>query len=119
MHTKYFRFTSKRAIDLGTFARENGKSIGRLLTTGEFLHCFCRNCGVPLWVENDGNLDAPPLDVQFHQASGPGTTSVGVNIRAVNDINQSGLPDMRIKRYNFGDDKDACVLDHLAAKEIT
>lgn len=85
---------------------------------GEFLHCFCRNCGVPLWVECDGTLDDPPLDVQFREASGPGTTSIGVNVRAISDINSASVGNLRIERYKVGEDKTACVLDLIVRNEI-
>ena len=63
-------------------------------------------------------MDDPLLDVQFHQVSRKGTTSVGVNIRTVNGIDRALLTDSRIKCYGFGDDKDACVMDLMGADEI-
>jgi hypothetical protein len=42
-----------------------------------------------------------------------------VNIRAVNNIDLSLLDDQHVKRFNFGEDEEACVMDLMANNEIT
>jgi len=77
---------------------------------GSFLHCFCRHCGVPLWVECDGILDTSPLVLKSREILGNGITTIGINMRTASDIPQDMLEHVNIKTYR---DKSSgsCILD--------
>ena len=84
---------------------------------GSFLHCFCRHCGTPLWVECDGILDSSLLSLKFREILGTGFTTIGVNMRAVNNICQDILENATVKTYR---DKasDGCILDETALESM-
>jgi hypothetical protein len=84
--------------------------------TGNFLHCFCRHCGVALWVECDGILDTAPIALKCRETIGPGMITIGVNMRTVNDISQEALETVDIKRYRDGI-SDSCIMDATAPVE--
>lgn len=106
---KQFKFTSRCASDLGTFASEAGmSSVDSWLTLGLFLHCFCRHCGTPLWVEcNDIAIDCPVV-AKFREVAGPGATTIGVNLRTF-DLPHDVLEEVKLER--FYPKNDECFLD--------
>jgi len=85
----------------------------KLIFIGSFLHCFCRHCGTPLWVECDGILDSSALSQKLREAIGSGFTTIGVNMRAVNNIDQDVLENATIQTYRDKAD-GGCILDETA-----
>jgi hypothetical protein len=79
---------------------------------GLFLHCFCRHCGTPLWVEcNDVDMDCPVV-AKFREIAGPGATTVGVNLRTI-DLPHSVLEEVQLER--FYPKNDECFLDIMTS----
>jgi hypothetical protein len=81
-----------------------------LTLLGSFLHCFCRHCGVPLWVECDGILDTP-LTLKFRELMGTALT-VGINVRTTTDISRDVLEKASVVTYS-----DSSILDTAAPCE--
>jgi hypothetical protein len=86
-----------------------------LTLLGSFLHCFCRHCGVPLWVECDGILDTAPLTLKFRELVGT-TLTIGINVRTMSDISRDVVAKASIITYR-DTSSDSCILDTAAPCE--
>lgn len=85
-----------------------------LADVGAFLHCFCRHCGTPLWVECDGILDGAPLTHKFRELVSNGVTTIGINMRAATDISQELLERIHVERSPSYD----CILESTSTRQI-
>lgn len=79
-----------------------------MVMVGDFLHCFCRSCGVPMWTECRLR-DSAVIFAKYRLRHFNNLTTVVVNMRAINDIPREIIKEIRVESHV--DESGFCVLE--------
>jgi hypothetical protein len=69
-----------------------------------------------LWVETDGTLGLNLLSSTCRERLESGFTTIGINVRTVNEVAQEVLQHATVKTYRDRGN-DGCILDETAVEE--